>query len=519
MKKIVSALLVVTVLLSCCSALACTGLYVGKDASADGTYIIAHTVDWSNTMQADVIAVPGVYDVPGRVFTAAQGVEFPLPDTTWAYTTMPSARAGRTYPYSMDGTTANEKGVSCTGAVTCYTTEEIAAADPLLGWGKGGLSESFLCQLVAMCASTAREGVEVLGKYVELIGNAENNTVMITDQHEAWYIEFYTGHQWCAVKMPDDCVAVFGNMFMLGAVDVNSEDVICSPGLVSMPEEAGLAVYDENGFIDLYETYSGGAANNDYRNVLRNWYGHKMLAPSTAGEYALENRGDLFYQPDEPVTLKDIFEVTRSRYEGTPYCPEENDDVTFMRVIAVEVQLNIGFAQTYPDLPAEMSVVTWISNSNAEHGVYLPVSNLITDTAESFKYFPEKLGMDLGIAHYHFKRLCALAEQDRRLYGAGVRDYWSQMEDTLIEEYPAVLAETQRLLAEDKDAAQEYITNYTIDLQNKAVQDADTMFDELFWYMITNTNIKVDPLTVKPFVPSIMPGQEEAQPSSGMPAA
>ena len=511
MKRIVSLFVVLSILLGCSSALACTGLYVGKDASADGTIMIAHTVDWSNSAQAGQFAVPGVYNVPGRVFVAAEGKEFPLPDTTWAYTTNPYARAGRTYEHSMDGTTANEKGVSCTGAVTCYTTDEIAAADPLMGWGSGGLAESFLCQLVAMCASTAREGVEVLGKYIEMFGNAENNTVMIADQNEAWYIEYYTGHQWCAVKMPDDCVAVFGNMFMLGAVDVNSEDVICSEGLISMPQEAGLAVFTEDGLIDLQATYSGGPATNDYRNVLRNWYGHKMLAPSTAPEYDLANRGDLFYQPDAPVTLKQVFEVTRARYEGTPYCPEENDDVTFMRVIGVEVQLNIGIAQTYPDLPPEMAVVTWTSNSNAEHGVYLPVSNLITDTAEGYKYLPEKMGMDLNLAHYHFKRLCALAEQDRRLYGAGVRAYWSQMEDQLIADYPAVMAETQRLLAEDKAAAQEYITKYTIDLQNKAIQDADTMFDELFWYMIVNTNIKNDPLTVKPFVPSIMPVEEAAE--------
>ena len=512
MKRIVSLLVALSILVGCSSALACTGLYVGKKASADGTTLIAHTVDGSNSGQGDVFAIPGVYNVPGRVFTAAEGKEFPLPDTTWAYTTTPFTRSNPLYGHVYDGTTANEKGVSCTGAVTCYTTEEIAAADPLMGRGQGGLAESFLCQLVAMCASTAREGVEVLGKYVEMFGNAENNTIMIADQNEAWYVEYYTGHQWCAVRMPEDCVAVFGNMFMLGAVDVNSEDVICSEGLISMPQEAGLAVFTEDGLIDLYTTYSGGVAAHKDTSNRRNWYGHMMLAPSTVDpNYTTDTRYDLFYQPDEPVTLKQLFEVSRARFEGTPYCPEENDDVTFMRVIGVEVQVNIGIAQTFDNLPPEMAVVTWTSNSNAEHGVYLPVSNLITDTAESFKYQPAKNGIDLNLAHYHFKRLCALAEQDRRLYGAGVRAYWSQMEDQLIADYPAVMAETQRLLNEDKAAAQEYITKYTIDLQNKAVEDADTMFNELFWYMIVNTNIKNDPLTVKPFVPSIMPVEEAAE--------
>ena len=40
------------------------------------------------------------------------------------------------------------------------------------------------------------------------------------------------------------------------------------------------------------------------------------------------------------------------------------------------------------------------------------------------------------------------------------------------------------------------------------------MFNELFWYMIDKTNIKNDPLTVTPFVPSIMPVTEEEAPAA-----
>ena len=84
MKKIISLLLAAALLMSCGNALACTGFYVGKDASADGTYMIGHTVDSSNTTQGAVIAVPGVYDEPGRFFVVSDSVQFPLPDSTWA---------------------------------------------------------------------------------------------------------------------------------------------------------------------------------------------------------------------------------------------------------------------------------------------------------------------------------------------------------------------------------------------------------------------------------------------------
>ena len=53
--------------------------------------------------------------------------------------------------------------------------------------------------------------MDVLLGYVDEYGSEEGNTVMITDQDEAWIVEIYGGRQYCAMKMPDDKVAVFGN--------------------------------------------------------------------------------------------------------------------------------------------------------------------------------------------------------------------------------------------------------------------------------------------------------------------
>lgn len=93
-----------------------------------------------------------------------------------------------------------------------------------------------------------------------------------------------------------------------------------------------------------------------------------------------------------------------------------------IRVIGVERQVNCSAIEIYDDLPAAMSAVTWTTLANAEHSVYLPLSNLITDVAEAFDHTPEgftsdSYGYDLSYAHTHFKRLCALSEQDREHYG------------------------------------------------------------------------------------------------------
>lgn len=508
MKKLVILVLALALMLSSTSALACTGFYVGKEASVNGAAIIGHTVDAYTYAQARAIAVPGVENEPGRTLNTFSSVAYPLPDTTYAYTSTPF-NDGR-----WDGGTANSNGVAISAAVTCSTTKEIAELDPRVR--DGGLAEAFLCALVGSTATSARNAIEIMGDYIAAYGNAECNSILIADQNEAWVMETYTGHEWCAVKMPEDCVAVYGNQFMIGAVDPASDDVMCSANLFTLPEEAGLAVYTEDGFMDLFATYAGGKLGDNSNR--RTWYGHVLFAPSTAGEYATETRYDFFYQPDEKVSLQDVLEMTRSRYEGTEFDPDANNLIG-MRIIGVENQINCNAIEVYDNLPADMACVTWSCMANAEHSVYLPMSNLITDTADAFKYV-NPVGSDwtqhpVGncneeMAHFNFKRLCTLSEQDRVNYGAGVRAYWNSVETALIAEYPDVLATALKIYEVDKAAAASYITNYTINVQEKALEDAQLMYEELLWYMITNTKTTMDPAKRVPFQPSILPVEEEA---------
>ena len=509
-------LLALGLLLSSTSALACTGLYVGKQVSEDGATILARTVDTHPCLTPTLeVVVPRVENTPGRKLTGGYtGFSYDLPDTTYKYTSTPfAACAGGDYASAA----TNEMGVAVTATVTAYVQDAWYEADPM-NWDTG-LTEAVVTDLIASCAATAREGVEVVAKAIEQNGNCEQNIIMIADQNEAWYMETYTGHQWCAVKMPEDAVAVFGNEFMIQTIDPESDDVMYSEGLFTVPEEAGLTVLDEEGNVDLFSTYCGKGNLNAGANR-RTWYGHVLLAPSTAGDYAMKTRYPLFYQPDEKVTLSDIFELTRSRFEGTEWNPEDTGRPD-IRVIGIERQVNCGVIEIYDDLPAAMSAVTWTTVANAEHSVYLPLSNLITDVAEAFDHTPEgftsdSYGYDLSYAHTHFKRLCALSEQDREHYGTGVRAYWKSVEDALIAEYPSVLEETAKLYAEDPAKAAEYITNYTVEKQEKALADCDTMYDELTWYMIANTNTMTynssrgEFNTWKNFVPSLSQTEDAA---------
>lgn len=94
--KILSVSLAATVLLGNVSALACTGTYVGKDVSDQGTYLIARSEDQGKGDYNKMFMVqPRVENVPGRyIEDTATGFQIPLPATTYKYTYVPDYTRG-----------------------------------------------------------------------------------------------------------------------------------------------------------------------------------------------------------------------------------------------------------------------------------------------------------------------------------------------------------------------------------------------------------------------------------------
>ena len=157
--------------LSSSGALACTGYYVGKQASASGHTIIGHTVDAWNTAQAKQVVYPHSEE-PGRTVTVGAN-EVPLPDVTYQYTSTPFIEG------LWDSAVANEMGVTMTGSVTTYISDAMKAADPYV---EDGASETWISGYIAAVSATAREAVENYGKIMETYGSSESNTFMIADQ-------------------------------------------------------------------------------------------------------------------------------------------------------------------------------------------------------------------------------------------------------------------------------------------------------------------------------------------------
>ena len=487
--RILSVVLAGAMLLST-SALACTGVYVGKDVSDQGTYIIARSEDQSQSDYNKMFMVqPRVDNVPGRnILDTATGFEIPLPDTTYQYTYVPDYTRGEDGMYP--GSCTNEFGVSITATVSTSTCDAWREADPFV---EPGLREAILAAAVAAVATSARDAVDVLLEYVDTYGSEEGNTVMITDQSEAWIVEIYGGHHYCAMKMPDDKVAVFGNQNMIGLVDPNAtpeDGYIYSDGLFELIDQLGLAVKEG----ELYHLAKSVTNNTreDYNNM-RNWGGMTILAPSLAGEYDSDEFYSLFYSPDEKVSVLDVMDIYRNRYEGTEL------DVTLPgnegnRVIGTPNSSQIHILQTFPDWPAESAAINWICLGNTEHSVFIPFFSGITDTADAYKVDGDTY--DASGAYWKFKRIDTLAELDRSLYSESVRKFWKFQEEDMYQQMLDAAPVMLEKYAESSEAGDAYVTQLGIQMAEYAMTLSDNLFAKLYTGVMHNTGRTADRVAV-----------------------
>ncbi len=490
MKKLLCLLICTLICLLSTCAFACTGVYIGKGVSTDGTYILARSNDSQGVFPARMTVVPRIERDPGRQMPVDtdRSSYLDLPATTFKYTGTPFMDSGMAeYGTGMDDAVCvNEYGVAMTMSVTAFSNKAAKAADP---WVPVGITEFTTNQMVISTSKSAKEAVQTLAHLIDQYGSSETNIALIADQQEAWYVEMYTGHQYAAVKLPDDRVSVFGNEFSLEYLS-DYEESIVSPNLEKLAVDNGFAVYGDSGELNLLDTYAGPETVENYSHM-RTWIGHKVLAPSAYGDYDKGDRYPLTFVPDNRVSLQTVMELMRNRYEGTPYSPDETGRID-MRVIGTDTSMSVHIVHLRPDLPPAIAGTTWVCMAPAVYGVFVPFNILCAEPSESYaanqpegvrhQFEPDKY------PYFAFKDLNTLCLTDYRIYGAPVRAYWHRAEMHMIDGMNAELQEVSGLLNSDPAMAQRRMTDYCARLQEQAFTDAKALLNQVRWAMSANSN-------------------------------
>ena len=229
--------------------MACTTILVGKDASYDGSTIVARNEDSpGGQFEPKRMQVVLPKDQP-RVYTSVEShLTIELPEEPMRYTSVPDAIEGHGV-WAAAGFNELNVGMSATETIT--SNERVLGADPLVVYAPasgvegeegyvpacpGGLGEEDFVTLVLPYIRSAREGVERLGALLEKYGTYEMNGIAFSDVDEIWWLETVGGHHWIAKRVPDDMYVTMPNQlgidwFDLGDAEGEQLEHMASPDL------------------------------------------------------------------------------------------------------------------------------------------------------------------------------------------------------------------------------------------------------------------------------------------------
>ena len=454
---------------------ACTGFIIGKDLTTDGSTLYGRTEDLEPNHNKNFVVRERKYNKAGDKFVdETNGFSFDLPAVSYKYTAVPDVTPEQGV---FDEAGFNEEGVSISATVSASANDDIQKVDPYV---KDGIAESALTSVILPHVKTAKEGVELLAKIVREKGAAEGNIVTIADKTGVWYMEILSGHQYAAIKFPDDKYAVFPNTFFLGSVDKNdTENTILSADLEKIAQDAG--TYKEiNGSFHVAQSYNPPLAEADRSRV---WSGIKALDPNADVQYD-DEYFELMHSTSDKLSLRDAMNLQRNRLEGTDFKPQDQmeldgkgipdktkADPVYKYPISNPNVMEAHIFQLKDNLPANTGGgILWLAMGSPRNAPYLPYYGNISNTSQPYQEMSTAYNENSW--YWTVSRINDLVAKYPELFEDGsIRTEIERMESQWMEEQPAHDKE-QISLSEQPEQASLKATKYSM-------ERADSVFKRL----------------------------------------
>ena len=450
---------------------ACCGFIIGRQLTKDGTTLFGRTEDYPYYPNGGkhnknyVVVDAKTYNEGDQIEDESNGFTYPHAANEMKYTaTYDSARGdGSNGAFGEHG--FNEAGVSMTATVTAIPNKKVLSKDPLK---ENGLPEAAMLDVILPRVKTAREGVELLAKVIEEKGSAEGNVVVFADQNETWYMEILSGHQYVAVKVPEDKYAVFANTYYLGHVDLNdTENVIASKDVEKVAKESGNYKTDKDGNFHIAKSYGPEKYAEGDRS--RTYAGITLLDPDSKVTYE-DDEYELFRSPTDPnkkYTLEDAFALQRNRFEhlNGRFVPDDqigvkkqgddgsNDTVRkdqYKYALGNENVIDAHVYQINPNLPKSFGGTVWIGMGPSRNTPYVPFYGNVKDTYEAFK--PQTATYDPNSWYWTVWHIDQMAINNQDLFGKSIQNHWKALEEQLIIEQKVSDAKYAALKADEAAA-------------------------------------------------------------------
>ena len=393
---------------------ACTNVLVTKGASVDGSNMISYAAD-SHQLYGEL------YYAPAGVWNSGDIRKIYEWDTGKFLGEIP--QVARTYQR-----VGNMNEHQLIIAETTYGgRHELGEPNGIMDYGS-------LIYVALERAKTAREAIDIIVELANTYGyHSSGESFSIADKEEVWVMDLIgkgkngKGIVWVARRVPDGYICAHANQARISTFPQNDpENCIYAPDVISFAREQGYFEGEDKDF-----SFCDAYAPLDFSGMrgceARAWSAFNILCDGQFTfedengnlvtkdaydyiEYAMgwdkTKRFPLFVKPSRKISVKNVADVMRDHYEGTPMdmtqdigaggnalpyrwrpMSFEYEGNSYMNERAIATQ-QTGFwfvGQSRGWLPDEIGGLNWFGCDDAATSYLTPIYTCITEVPESFR--------------------------------------------------------------------------------------------------------------------------------------
>jgi len=451
----------------CYAGEGCFTIVVGRDASVDGSVIMAHNEDDSPPQVVNHYKVPRQKYEDGETFKLLAGGEIPqIPSTlSYIWSEMPGLRFSDSF--------LNEAGV-------CVTSDNCPSREDNPEITDGGITK-MLRHLIAQRASTALMGVKLAGELVEQFGyGASGRTYIISDPNEGWLFAVVRGKHWLAARVPDDHAAMIANTYTIHNVDLSDTlNYRASADIIEYAVERGWHDPDAGDF-DFAAAYANPEVAVSGSNYYRQWAGLNHLSASP-----MEASPQLPFSivPKKKVGIHDLMAILRDHYEETELEVNGNPHENPISTICGRATQTSFIAQLRGDMPEDIGLVYRVSLGPPCGSVYIPFYFGISAFPEGYVWkseqpsaglFREKVNApfkaDKSAAFWTFSNFFYKMDANYKEEMNSAQASFKRLEKEAAADQDSIESIAQGMIASDQDGVEKLLSDFSKDVYLKALQ-------------------------------------------------
>ena len=506
-KIFASVLMAVAMLGSVSEAEACSNFIVGKKASVDGSVMCSYSADDYGMFQY-LCHYPAAKHAKGEMRKIFDW------DSNKYHGEIPEAAE----TYNVIGN-INEWQVTI-GETTYGGREEMVDSTGIMDYGS-------LIYVALQRSKTAREAIKVMTTLANTYGyNSGGETFTICDPNEAWIMEMMgkgagsKGAVWVALRIPDDAICAHANQSRIGKFNMkDKKNVMYAKDVVSFARSKGWFKGKDADF-----SWKMAYAKPDFSGrrfcdarawaMLNHFYDMSPYLDWALGKNPDAQDMPLWVVPNKKVSVKDVENVMRDHYEGTPLSVADGSDIgggiwempyrptplmykvdgkQYFNERPVSTQQS-GFvfvSQMRSWLPREIGGVFWFANDDANMAAFTPVYCSMTERPECYN--------TPGVDAVHFSKknaywVCNMTSNMVYPRYSLMFPTLKEVRDSLDNSYFAAQAgvekKAQELYAQNPQASVKYLNDYSVE----KAQQMLARWNQLFEFMV----VKYNDMIIKP---------------------